>query len=261
MGSHASVVVRKRKSLPLSMKLRFLYDLMMFIVFMSMYSFYSPFIATYALLGLSTLKMGVTLAGKEPVKLLDWVEFAFLTAFCVATLAFHQAIFIQIKAPLLSVLFVGGMIAYSFSTGKSFMRNLLEKDFKFPPMPEDTWKKIDYMLITNLLVKAAIVFTIIFAFSDTVWFYSNFVLPAFDLTMMAGIYLTTHPHMEKDPELDIKPFQPHRAESIHAYAQAFATTPMMLLLSGFKAVRGNEGEMSSASLQAGRISPGASPAL
>lgn len=87
-------------SLPMSMKVRFLYDIGMFIVFMTLYSVYSPFIATYALLGLSTLKMGAVLYKEREPKLFDWVEFGFLTAFCVATLAFHAALFIQIKAPI-----------------------------------------------------------------------------------------------------------------------------------------------------------------
>lgn len=259
MGSHTSVVRHKKKYLPLSMKLRFFYDFIMFVIFMTMYGLYSPFVATYALLGMSMLKMGITLAGKEKVKLLDWVEFSFLTVFCIATLALHQAFFIQVKAPLLSVLFVGGMIAYSLNTKESFMRNLFEKDFKIPPMPEDTWKKIDHMVIANLLIKAAIVFTIIFGFSDTVWFYSNFVLPAFDLTMMAGIYLTARPHFQKNPALDIKPIQPLRVSNLVAHARTFTPQPMLILLSGFRAVRGNEGGMSSASLHDGRISPGSSP--
>lgn len=230
------------------MKLRFLYDIGMFIVFMTIYSVFNPFIATYALLGMATLKMAIALSGKEAPKKLDWVEFALLTAFCIATLVFHAAIFLKIKAPLLGVLFAGGMVAYILNTKESFMKTLFEKDFELPHMPASAWKKIDYMVITNILIKAAIVSTIIFVFSDTVWYYSNFVLPLFDLTTMAGMYLVGNPYFKKEEErleLDAtapttKP--PLLIEKAIQYARTF--TPFLILHRGLKGVHSAENTVS-----------------
>jgi intracellular septation protein len=241
--SHAET--QQKDAFPLSMRLRFLYDLSMFIVFMTLYSVYDPFIATYALLGMSTAKMTAILAAKEPVKLLDWVEFAFLTAFCVATLAFHAAIFIKIKAPLLGVLFLAGMIGYSAYTGHSFMQKLVGKEFHVD-LPKDVWRKIDHVIIANLAIKAAIVFTIIFAFPEPVWYFSNFVLPLFDLTMCAIIFMAVEPHLHLPQTrlVDMKDLHPKQHPQlltrINKHITGIAPTPVLFLKQGYASVRGEE---------------------